>query len=335
MRTSGSAQRSTASHSVWRLWEAFCTTLGVDACLASISGDKVPLLQLFAQPYKQGSLQASGRPVRSRTVEDAVRIVGQTFARMGARDPRLNSFGDVDIRLTSLYRAWKKDDAPPTRVKPLPISLVHGAVHLARTANTPVTLAAANCLTIAFYFLLRPGEYAGTPPPCGRRPFSVPGRPQKNGVRGETIGHARSGDPTLCPVLCLVSHLLYLRLAGAAPTTPLNATRPSPAAAWQYLQPTAITAFVRAAVHLSPDLGIHPSDVSARSTRAGGAVALMCAGIDSDRIRLIGRWRSNELYRYLHVQAQPVMNGIAAAMFRGGNYRLTPGAPPTLPATPP
>lgn len=62
-------------------------------------------------------------------------------------------------------------------------------------------------------------------------------------------------------------------------------------------------------------------------------MALMCAGgIDSGRIRLIGRWRSDELYRYLHVQAQPVMNGIAAAMFRCGNYRLTPGALPTLSA---
>jgi hypothetical protein len=63
-------------------------------------------------------------------------------------------------------------------------------------------------------------------------------------------------------------------------------------------------------------------------------MALMCAGVDCDRIRLIGRWRSDELYRYLHVQAQPVMNGTAAAMFHGGNYRLTPGALPTLLATP-
>jgi hypothetical protein len=56
------------------------------------------------------------------------------------------------------------------------------------------------------------------------------------------------------------------------------------------------------------------SDVSVRSTRSGGAMALLCAGVDSDRIRLIGRWRSDEMYRYLHVQAQPVMTGLAAAM---------------------
>ena len=119
---------------------------------------------------------------------------------------------------------------------------------------------------------------------------------QKNGVRGETIGHSRSGHPILCLVLSLASRLHYLRLAGATPTTPINATRSSPprASCWQYLKPSAITAIARAAVLLSPDLGILPSEVSARTTRAGGAMALMCAGVDSDRIRLIGRWRSSK-----------------------------------------
>lgn len=51
-------------------------------------------------------------------------------------------------------------------------------------------------------------------------------------------------------------------------------------------------------------------------------MALLCAGVYSNRLRLIGRWRSDEMFRYLHVQAQPVMNGLAAAMLRGGNFRL-------------
>ena len=54
-------------------------------------------------------------------------------------------------------------------------------------------------------------------------------------------------------------------------------------------------------------------------------MALLCAGVDSDRLRMIGRWRSDEMFRYLHVQAQPIMNGLAAAMLRGGDFRLTPG----------
>jgi hypothetical protein len=63
-------------------------------------------------------------------------------------------------------------------------------------------------------------------------------------------------------------------------------------------------------------------------------MVLMCAGVNCNGIRLFGRWRSNEIYRYLHARAQPVMNGIPAAMFHGGNYHLTPGALSALLAAP-
>ena len=284
---------------------------------------------------------------------------------MGSPDPRLNQFGIVDLRLSTLYHAWKKSDAPPTRVKPLPMGIVCGAVQLAHAAATPVSLATAAFLTLAFYFLLRPGKYAGRPQTAADDLFRlqdvglwVGGRlliiadcplpdlqaatfatltftSQKNSIRGETIGHSRSGHRTLCPVLCLVSRVLCLRTHNAGPLVRLNATRSPRNASWHYLQPAAVTGLLRAAVLLSPDLGISPADISARSTRAGGTMTMLCAGIDSDRIRLSGRWRSDEMYRYLHFQAQPVMSGVTTAMFCGGHYRLNPGAHhPTLLAPP-
>ena len=54
-------------------------------------------------------------------------------------------------------------------------------------------------------------------------------------------------------------------------------------------------------------------------------MALLCAGVDSDRLRMIGHWKSDELFRYLHVQAQPIMTGLSAAMLRGGSFRMAPG----------
>jgi hypothetical protein len=62
-------------------------------------------------------------------------------------------------------------------------------------------------------------------------------------------------------------------------------------------------------------------------------MAMLCVGIDADRIRLVGRWQSDKMYRHLHIQVQPVMTGMAAAMLCGGNFRLTPAALPT-PAQP-
>ena len=126
-------------------------------------------------------------------------------------------------------------------------------------------------------------------------------------LMNETVGHGHSGHPILCPVLRLVSRVVALRQLHASPSTSINAYRdPRPGRPFQYVLPIDITRRLRATLAIHPDPAIDPRDISARSTRAGGAMALLCAGVDRDRIKLVGRWRSEELYRYLHVQAQQI-----------------------------
>ena len=277
--------------------------------------------------------------------------MAQAFTRVGATDPRLNAFGVVDVRLHALFQAWKRVDPPPARVKPMPLSLMRHAhtFALAQPSGSRVATT-GDCLLLAYFFLLRPGEYSGAPRTTADDLFrfqdvgimighrrlnpltclssellastfvTLTFTTQKNGVRGETIGHGRSGHPTLCPVQAIVRRILQLRAAGALPTTPINAFRPTPTACWQFVLASDVTALIRQAVGLLPDLDAN--DFSARCTRAGGAMALLCGGIGADRLRLIGRWRSDEVYRYLHVQAQPIMAGVAATMLRGGDFRL-------------
>ena len=65
-------------------------------------------------------------------------------------------------------------------------------------------------------------------------------------------------------------------------------------------------------------------DVSARSLRAAGAMALLCSGVEKDIISLIGRWRSGEMMRYLHVQAEPIMRNFSKLVISHVNYNLLP-----------
>jgi len=76
---------------------------------------------------------------------------------------------------------------------------------------------------------------------------------------------------------------------------------------------------------LGPSIGLLPEDVSSKSLRAGGAMAMLCAGIDPNRTQLLGRWRSDAMLRYLHVQAYPLISDIAPKMLAGGVYTLLPG----------
>ncbi|KAL3806886.1 hypothetical protein ACHAXA_000796 [Cyclostephanos tholiformis] len=211
----------------WGKWLEFTHDLGLDPFLQTFQ-DKIPFLQVFAQRIHSGNLAANGNPIKSRSVEDYIRGIAQTFLH----------------------------SAPLEQIQQ------------ARFASLTFTM-------------------------------------QKNGVRGKVIGLACSGDPFLCPIKALVRHVLYLSQHAAAPDTPITRVFNSV----QSVTSATITSCIREAVaFLGPYLGFLPSDVSARCLRAAGATALLLAQVDPDIIHLIGRWHSDEMLRYLHVQAYPLMS---------------------------
>lgn len=280
--------------------------------------------------------------------------MGQGFARMGAQDPRLTASGSIDFRLQRQLAGYAKADPPPARVKPIPISIVMCCLSLARAAPTISNCAVADMICLAFFFLCRPGEYtvSSKPESC---PFllenvqlfvgnhrlnlvtcsdtdldaatfvSLTFTNQKNCVRGEVIGLGRSGSPACCPVQCTVRRVKALRLDGAVGTTPLASYKLA-SGRWAGVSPGQVTTALRIAVSIQgPSVGFLPQDISASALRAGGAMALLCARVDTDLIQLLGRWRSDVMLRYLHVQAQPVMSNFARLMLQGGQFTLIPG----------
>ena len=60
--------------------------------------------------------------------------------------------------------------------------------------------------------------------------------------------------------------------------------------------------------------------------QAGGAMALLMAHFNRDTIRLVGRWRSNVMLRYLNTTAQTFTEGLASHMVQHGDYALIPPA---------
>jgi len=75
---------------------------------------------------------------------------------------------------------------------------------------------------------------------------------------------------------------------------------------------------------LGAHYGIKPSDISVRSLHAFGAMALLSAQVDTDVIRLLGHWHSDEMLQYLHVQSFPLITPLALQMLGQGTYTLIP-----------
>ena len=278
---------------------------------------------------------------------------------MGSRDPRLNDFGNIDYRLKAQIRKYTKEDPPAQRVKPIPMSVVGHLLWLATLSSSHAMSCVTDMIAIAFFFLMRPGEhtYSSNNTPfrlqdvqlfCGQTPLdpmtatnvqldradavSLTFTTQKNGVKGEVMSHGTTGDPRLCPVKSVVRRVKYLRRLGMPATTPLCTYKDhdnDPASKTRVVVAKHITDALRMGIkHLDPEgksLGILPDEVDSRSLRAGGATALLIAGVGFDVIQLLGRWKSDAMIRYLHISANPHVRGYASAMYQAGAYTLQPG----------
>ena len=153
-----SVGRATAADCHWTKWAYFCARVALDPLLVTYK-DPVPILNNFARDYQTGNITPNIRGVQSRTVEDAVRSIGQAIAMMGAKDPHMAFTGKIDRRLQIQFRCYSRQDPPPSRVKPIPVQFLRRLACVATASNEQELQAVADMIIITFFFLLRPGEY--------------------------------------------------------------------------------------------------------------------------------------------------------------------------------
>jgi hypothetical protein len=149
----------------------------------------------------------------------------------------------------------------------------------------------------------------------GSYTFTTP----KNGNRNEKIVQGLSGDPWCCPVKATIRRRIHNNSHKSRSNAPL-------AAYYRGTRRTLVKATdVTYVLHHAMRLNVHRTviealEISARSMRVGGAMALLHRCIDMNNIRMMGCCNSDAMMRYLHVQAQSVMGDYAARMFNQGTY---------------
>jgi hypothetical protein len=206
---------------------------------------------------------------------------------------------------------------------------------------------------LAFYFLMRPGEYCTSSGEDSSHPFHTDElelwrgasrfdlanatdhelqtatfcmlifSDQKNSNRGKKVGHATSGDNIFCPVRALARRLIHLRQNQAPPHTAIHCYYEQFRGRQMRIPSTSVNLLLRQSATLT---GHDPADVTVKALCATGAMALITARIDSDLIRLLGRWQSDVMLRYLHVQSVPVIQNFARAMNLHGHLQALPEA---------
>jgi hypothetical protein len=208
-------------------------------------------------------------------------------------------------------------------------------------------------IVLAHYFLMRPGECCNASGEDSSHPFHsdepelwlgprqlnlatdtdhesltatfcmLQFTEQKNCNRGEKVGHAASGDNIFCPVRALARRVVHSRRNMAPPHAPIHSYYEQFRGRQLRVPASSINITLRQSATL---LGLDPADITIKAMRATGAMSLITARIDSDLIRLLGRWQSDSVLRHLHVQAVPVLQNFARAMNLNGQLRALPDA---------
>jgi hypothetical protein len=160
---------------------------------------------------------------------------------------------------------------------------------------------------------------------------SVTYRTQKNGDRGVTVTQHRTegdSDSVLCPVRAFASLVTRVReynLKGRTKWTsvgdrPINLVMAGEQV--HLISSNQILNHLRAGALLYGEerLGFAISSIGTHSLRSGAATAMFIAGVPTETIQLIGRWKSQAFLRYIRIQVQQLTQGVASGMIEHPNF---------------
>jgi integrase len=249
---------------------------------------------------------------------------------------------NLDPSLTNYYKACKRVDPPSKPQQALPSSTVRWIMERMGRSTVKRVELAAHLIVLAFFFLLRVGEYthsSGTTQTVRLRKqdvklwrggFIIPNdsplpvlltadavticlENQKNGNKNAVLHHTDSGDTVLNPVRAAA--VLVAELRGLPLTTPLGAYNDNN----NDLQQIS-SAEIRSAIQIGAirdnlvAQGYSLDRIGSHSLRSGGAMHLKLAGYDNDIIQKLGRWSSNTYLVYIQTQIGQLTAGVAQRM---------------------
>jgi hypothetical protein len=230
----------------------------------------------------------------------------------------------------------------------VPVSITEHLLnqHWADPQYCPQREATADLINIAFYYLLRVGEYtkprttttntipiriqditfrtptgaliANTSPLAtllAATEATIRMPTQKNGVKGQCI-HQECTGTIYSPVNSLARRVHHIMSHNGTPNTNLFCFHHPLYTNWRAITSQHInTTLKRAAGKIGLyNLGYGPGDVSSHSLRAGRAMAMHLNGVDPNTIRKMGRWKSDTFLMYIHEQISAFATGVSIKM---------------------
>lgn len=345
--------KNQATH--WQNWCSYVGPLGVDPYLQNVHYQKrARLLTGFAARVRAGRFGNRGT-VKGDTVATALSAVGTEISMVcGVKPLKVMGSNNYIPRVDQTLAGWRKVDDPVKKKLPIEVDVPEWLVRNAMAPGTPeLAKAVADLILVAFYFLLRVGEYTFRQ---GKQTVEFRAKDctffkkyngrlqqmprealdeeilaadsstlkldnQKNGWHGVCINHEHNGDAIFCPVRALGRRYIHLRKYGGInyQELPLSMVF-SDGKTVNVTDKDIRVALKTAGVALDYlARGIPIERIDTHSCRCGGANALSLAYSDR-HIQKLGRWRGATFKEYIKEQLCCFSLGMSRSMKRMFNF---------------
>ena len=337
----------------WRHWTAFTTLTQTDPFLnpSSVSDiERDIVVGAFAALVRRGSY-GRGQVIKVSGVTDALAAISKTIELAGKPSPIYRKENKYQLSIERLVEGFRRTDPPSVPQLAVPVTLAHTAYSTSLKSADPHTRHTGLLVMVAFYYLLRVGEYtkprtvlrSGKRVPSTRtKQFTIANvgffkdgkilprtstlknllsadlavlkiTNQKNGMMGQTITQHATGK-VMCPVRALARVVHHILSNGGTDSMLLCSYYAS--AAWHTVEAKDIVQRVKATAKAMKleKMGIDPALIGAHSLRAGGAMALKLHNYSDTTIMKMGRWTSLTFLQYIHNQIAHLSNDISKKM---------------------
>ena len=301
----------------------------------------------FAVYIREGHYRSPPKPVGCEQVKVALRAISTAFVLDGLPNPMVGPERRYYLPLARQLEAYKREDPAPKPQLALPVGVLSHIFKRGLQAQSQKVRALSDLSIVAWFYLLRVGEYTYKSPSTNTRttPFCIsdvtlwcgtsqldPTLPRhyllqhctaasfqldnsKTGARNAVIHHDRT-NLDICPVAAIIRRLSHIYRHTRDPNTNISAYFAHPIAHKRHLTTDHVNVFLKAIVsELPPNLyNLPKSRISSHSLRAGGALALHLNGVPAHTIQLYGRWSSSTFMLYIHTQLSCFSQGLSQQM---------------------
>jgi len=335
----------------WRHWTSYTSVCGHDPYLEKADDlTKAIIVMGFAARVRTGAC-GKGEEVKVQSVREALASVAQTLKLVNKPSFIHQDPTTYIVPVQRCLEGFRRLDPPAIPQLALPVIVPETLYTSARDSlfATELDRTIGDLSLIAFYFLLRSGEY--TKPKMHKvngvlvratrtetfrvcdigfwkngqilsrhEPLDIlltadsatmKITHQKNGRMGEVVHQETTGE--VGAVAALARRVHHILKFGGAEDSPICDYYDKQWHLVTQAQMLRRIRFIVQQLHLHKQ-GIDPDIIGNHSLRSGGAMALKLAGFSDSEIQKFGRWKSATWMMYMHNQIAYLSKGVAKAM---------------------